>query len=83
MGTAFGMSRVEHGPGGDWMVRTVPAAQATKVYRCPGCDHEIRPGIAHVVAWPEAEQGGVADRRHWHNGCWNARGRRGPTRRWS
>ncbi|MFI0470892.1 hypothetical protein ACH347_43110 [Saccharopolyspora sp. 5N102] len=83
MGTAFGMSRVEHGPDGDWMVRTVPAAQATKAYRCPGCDHEIRPGIAHVVAWPEAEQGGVADRRHWHNGCWSARGRRGPTRRWS
>ncbi|WP_181138258.1 hypothetical protein [Saccharopolyspora kobensis] len=83
MGTAFGASRVEHGPDGEWMVRTVPAAQATKVYRCPGCDHEIRPGIAHVVAWPSAAHGGVEDRRHWHNGCWSARSRRGPTRRWS
>lgn len=65
------------------MVRTVPGSQATKFYRCPGCDHEIRPGVAHVVAWPEAELGGADERRHWHNGCWNARSRRGPTRRWS
>ncbi|GAA4886436.1 hypothetical protein GCM10023222_51790 [Saccharopolyspora cebuensis] len=83
MGTGFGWSRVEQAADGEWMVRTVPAAQATKHYRCPGCDHEIRPGIAHVVAWPGAEEGGVGDRRHWHNGCWNARSRRGPTRRWS
>jgi hypothetical protein len=82
-GTAYGASRVEQGPDGDWMVRTVPAAQATKVYRCPGCDHEIQTGIAHVVAWPEAELGGVDERRHWHTGCWKARSRRGPTRRWS
>ncbi|GAA4861232.1 hypothetical protein GCM10025787_52710 [Saccharopolyspora rosea] len=82
-GAVFGWSRVEQTPDGDWMVRTIPAEQATKVYRCPGCDHEIRPGVAHVVAWPGAEQGGVADRRHWHNGCWRARTRRGPTRRWS
>jgi hypothetical protein len=65
------------------MVRQVPGSQATKVYRCPGCDHEIQPGIAHVVAWPAAEHGSVADRRHWHVGCWPARGHRKPTsRRW-
>jgi hypothetical protein len=65
------------------MVRQVPGSQATKVYRCPGCDHEIQPGIAHVVAWPAAEHGSVADRRHWHVGCWSARGHRKPTsRRW-
>jgi hypothetical protein len=65
------------------MVRQVPGAQATKVYRCPGCDHEIQPGVAHLVAWPSAEHGSVADRRHWHAHCWSSRGRRRPTsRRW-
>ncbi|WP_187351928.1 hypothetical protein [Allosaccharopolyspora coralli] len=82
VGAALGASRVEPGPDGDWMVRSVPAAQATKTYRCPGCDHEIRPGIPHVVAWP-ADHGGAEERRHWHGGCWHARHRRGPTRRWS
>ncbi|MFR9729652.1 hypothetical protein ACL03H_10515 [Saccharopolyspora sp. MS10] len=82
-GPAYGWSRVEEGPDGEWLVRTVPAAQAGKTYRCPGCDHEVRPGVAHVVAWPADEQGDVADRRHWHSGCWKARARRGPTRRWS
>ncbi|MGP4018066.1 hypothetical protein [Saccharopolyspora sp. 5N708] len=77
------MSRVEHGSDGDWMVRAIPAAQATKIYRCPGCDHEIQTGVAHVVTWPSAEHGSVADRRHWHTSCWKARDRRGPTRRWS
>ncbi|MEU6130160.1 hypothetical protein ABZ805_13405 [Saccharopolyspora sp. NPDC047091] len=83
LGAGFGWSRVEEGPDGEWVVRTVPAAQATKTYRCPGCDHEVRPGVGHVVAWPADEQGDVADRRHWHSSCWQARARRGPTRRWS
>lgn len=83
MGAGFGWSRREAGHDGDWMIRTVPATQAVKTYRCPGCDQEIRPGIAHVVAWPADEYGSVEDRRHWHNGCWAARARRGPTRRWS
>nr|WP_253773546.1 hypothetical protein [Goodfellowiella coeruleoviolacea] len=75
--------RVESGGDGDWLVRNVPGAQTTKFYRCPGCDHEIRPGTPHVVAWPAEGYGSVDDRRHWHTGCWNARGRRGPTaRRW-
>jgi hypothetical protein len=65
----------------EWLVRHVPGTAATKVYRCPGCDQEIRPGTAHVVAWPA--DGTVDDRRHWHSGCWTARNRRGPTsRRW-
>ncbi|MDQ4093581.1 MAG: hypothetical protein M3143_09325 [Actinomycetota bacterium] len=66
---------------GQWLVRTVPGEQAVKSYRCPGCDHEIRPGTAHVVAWPAGEQGSSADRRHWHTSCWTARHRRAPTRR--
>ncbi|MGH3874509.1 MAG: hypothetical protein ACRDSR_23900 [Pseudonocardiaceae bacterium] len=81
-GTAW--ARPEHGPdshNSQWVVRTVPGEQAVKSYRCPGCDHEIAPGIAHVVAWPAGEQGSSADRRHWHTGCWTARGRRAPTRR--
>jgi hypothetical protein len=75
---------------GDWIVRSVFGGAATKTYRCPGCMQEIRPGVAHVVAWPvdgrgdetelpgrTAEQG-AGDRRHWHTGCWRARDRRGP-----
>ena len=67
---------------GDWIVRTVPGGAALKAYRCPGCDHEIRPGVAHVVAWhAEPLLGeGPEDRRHWHTGCWRARGRRTPGR---
>jgi hypothetical protein len=64
---------VETGPDGDWLVRAITAAAATKTYRCPGCDHEIRPATPHVVAWRSAEED---NRRHWHTPCW-ARGRRG------
>ncbi|HEX2301032.1 MAG TPA: hypothetical protein VHH34_21410 [Pseudonocardiaceae bacterium] len=68
----------ESGSDGDWMVRTVPGERAGKDYRCPGCDHEIRPGIQHVVTWPcDAPD----DRRHWHTACWSGRERRSPTRR--
>ena len=79
--------RVEAGPDGyDYHVRTVPAARAEKTYRCPGCDHEIKPGTAHVQVWP-ASPGGVEadidDRRHWHTPCWANRANRGPTRKWS
>ncbi|MGH3521349.1 MAG: hypothetical protein ACRDUT_16330 [Mycobacterium sp.] len=77
--------RVETGPDGyEYEVRPVAAARAGKVYRCPGCDHEIRSGTAHVVVWPA--NGGAAamdDRRHWHTPCWANRGTRGPTRKWS
>ncbi|HET9258320.1 MAG TPA: hypothetical protein VFO16_24410 [Pseudonocardiaceae bacterium] len=76
-----GWARAENGPDGEWLVRAVPGEQALKSYRCPGCDHEISPGIAHIVAWPAHEHGSSADRRHWHTGCWNARARRAPTRR--
>ena len=73
--------RVEAGPGGmDHEVRSVPASRADKTYRCPGCDHEIRPRTAHVVAIPLHD---VEDRRHWHTACWANRANRGPTRRWS
>jgi hypothetical protein len=75
------MQRTEAGPDGEWNVRAVSGAQTTKTYRCPGCDHEIRPGTPHVVAWPASDHGSVEDRRHWHRACWDARLRRRPTRR--
>lgn len=77
--------RVEAGPDGyQYEVRPIPAARAAKTYRCPGCDHEIRPGTAHLVVWPaEGGQSAVDDRRHWHTPCWTHRATRGPTRKWS
>jgi hypothetical protein len=54
-------------------VRHVQPYQAEKMYRCPGCDHEIRPGEGHEVVIPlDAPQ----DRRHWHTGCWHGEQRR-------
>ncbi|GGK19087.1 hypothetical protein GCM10010124_09620 [Pilimelia terevasa] len=75
-----GAATVETWAGGRWHVRTVPAPSAAKAYRCPGCDHEIAPGTPHVVAWPADDGGDLADRRHWHSGCWRARSRRRPPR---
>ncbi|PRY34356.1 hypothetical protein [Umezawaea tangerina] len=82
LGGGVGWARSESAPDGEWLVRNVPGAQTTKFYRCPGCDHEIRPGTPHVVAWPAADYGSVEERRHWHQGCWNSRGRRRPAGRW-
>ncbi|MBV8931098.1 MAG: hypothetical protein JOZ47_02060 [Kutzneria sp.] len=80
LGAALGWGQTESAADGEWLVRGVPGDKATKVYRCPGCEHEIRPGVPHVVAWP-ADRGGIEDRRHWHSGCWSARRHRRPTRR--
>nr|WP_245541547.1 ATP/GTP-binding protein [Smaragdicoccus niigatensis] len=72
--------RVQSGPGGDYLVRDIPGGRAVKAYRCPGCDHEIRPGTAHVVVWRNDGFHGADDRRHWHTGCWNSRMTRRPSR---
>jgi hypothetical protein len=71
----LGPPQTQAWPDGEWVIRQVPGAAATKTYRCPGCDQEIRPGVAHVVVWP-AESPGPAERRHWHNSCWQRRPRR-------
>jgi hypothetical protein len=63
---------------GAWFLRQIPVDAAVRSYRCPGCDHMIPPGTAHVVAWPADERGDVSDRRHWHAACWRARDRRRP-----
>jgi len=54
-------------------VRHVQPYQATKTYRCPGCDHEIRPGEGHEVVVPQRD---ASERRHWHTGCWRSELRR-------
>jgi hypothetical protein len=73
-----GIEGVQQWQDGEWMVRSIFGGAAAKTYRCPGCMQEIRPGVAHVVAWPIDGRGDESDRRHWHTGCWKARDRRGP-----
>jgi hypothetical protein len=63
--------------GETYSVRAVSGQAATKPYRCPGCDQEIRAGLPHLVCWPAHDES-ADDRRHWHRACWEARGRRGP-----
>lgn len=73
-----GIDRVEEWPDGEWKVRALSGA-ATRRYRCPGCDHEIPPGVPHLVSWPNWP-GGEEERRHWHTVCWRKRLDRGPGR---
>ncbi|SDS18010.1 hypothetical protein [Corynebacterium timonense] len=74
--TFLGTQEVE-GPswtrGEPYLVRAIGAAAATKYYVCPGCNQNIPPGVAHVVAWPKETGRGAEDRRHWHKGCWGRR----------
>ena len=62
---------IEEHADGDWYVRPITGSSSTKVYRCPGCDHEIVPATPHIVAWPV--HAGSDERRHWHSPCWRAR----------
>ncbi|WP_293829843.1 hypothetical protein [uncultured Corynebacterium sp.] len=54
-------------------VRQIGSAAAAKYYVCPGCNQNIPPGVAHVVAWPRDTGRGADDRRHWHKHCWQRR----------
>ena len=72
------MARSEAGPGGgSFTVRQV--RNDAKSYTCPGCNHTIVAGLTHVVAWSNEHLFGadaaLAERRHWHSGCWRAAGR--------
>ncbi len=82
--SAYGQRRVVEMPDGEWVVQSITGAASTKVYRCPGCDQEIRPATPHVVAWPfdtgMSDDSRLQERRHWHTPCWNARARRGLAR---
>ncbi|WP_165002154.1 hypothetical protein [Corynebacterium qintianiae] len=76
-GTTFiGTQHVE-GPrwanGEMYCVRQIGASAAAKFYVCPGCNHNIPPGVSHVVAWPRDSGRGGDDRRHWHKHCWERR----------
>lgn len=72
-----GAERREQWRGDEYAVRSVTGSGATKAYRCPGCDQQVRAGTAHVVVWP-AFHADAADRRHWHTPCWAAREHRAP-----
>jgi hypothetical protein len=72
--SGFGVGATEEWQGEEWIVRPIAGSGSGKHYRCPGCDQQIPPGVAHVVAW--RDYGGVDDRRHWHRACWNAKDRR-------
>ena len=76
-GSAFIGTQEMEGPGwtnGEiFKVRQIGSAAATKYYICPGCNQNIPPGVAHVVAWPRDTGRGADDRRHWHKHCWQRR----------
>lgn len=59
---------------GIYIVRTIPAHRALKLYMCPGCNTTIQLGTAHIVAWPQTPsfgfESGTEQRRHWHKHCW-------------
>lgn len=82
--SSFGVREVVMMSDGEWVVQRITGSASTKVYRCPGCDHEIRPATPHIVAWPfdlgASDDRRIQERRHWHTPCWNARSRRGPRR---
>ena len=82
--SSYGVRQIVELPDGEWVVKKITGAASTKMYRCPGCDQEIRPATPHVVAWPfdngMGEDTRLHDRRHWHTPCWNAKARRGSKR---
>jgi hypothetical protein len=69
-----GWKRTESRRGALWTVQPVSAAQALKVYTCPGCGRSIHPATAHVVTWRAdgvlGDSADLAARRHWHESCW-------------
>lgn len=75
-----GMQRHVSAPDGEWIVRAVRGSERT--YRCPGCDQLIAGFTPHTVAWRADDvlgpEHGLNSRRHWHDACFTARGRRGP-----
>ena len=54
--------------------------QAVKAYRCPGCDHEIPPGLGHEVVVPARRARGTAALAHRRAGGASNRGTSGTRR---
>jgi hypothetical protein len=69
-----GFKRTEVRRGVEWTVQPVSATKAQKTYTCPGCGRTVDPGVAHLVVWRAddilGDAAALADRRHWHSGCW-------------
>jgi len=63
--------RIENHADGEWQVTSLTGETSVKVYRCPGCQGEIQPGTAHIVAWNMDYS--ADERRHWHTACWKRR----------
>ncbi|HEY1332438.1 MAG TPA: hypothetical protein VGH10_13330 [Actinomycetota bacterium] len=60
----------------EWAVAggaTVRVVTGQKTYLCPGCMHDVRAGVSHLVV---VEQDDVEGRRHWHTECWRRELRR-------
>lgn len=76
-GAVYFGTQTQEGPswtfGEPYLVRRIGSSAAAKFYVCPGCNQNIPPGLAHVVAWPKEAGRGADDRRHWHRGCWDRR----------
>ncbi len=68
---------IEESADGDWYVQYIPAVNAKKTYKCPACERQINPGVAHLVAWQTdhmfGAQRAIEERRHWHKRCWETR----------
>ncbi|MDJ0316369.1 MULTISPECIES: ATP/GTP-binding protein [Arthrobacter] len=73
----MGIPATETAPDGVWAVRAISVGNAQKAYTCPGCHHQVLPGVAHLVVWQEdamfGAEAGLRDRRHWHTNCWRGR----------
>ncbi|WP_462417222.1 hypothetical protein [Kytococcus sp. Marseille-QA3725] len=62
--------QVEWRGGREFLVRTLHGNDQGRVYRCPGCHHEVLSAQPHLVVWPHDGVLGVEERRHWHTRCW-------------
>lgn len=68
-----GIRQVVNVKGEEWVTQKITGATSVKIYRCPGCNQEIKPATPHLVAWPlddENHETRVQERRHWHTPCW-------------
>ncbi|MDR1998777.1 MAG: hypothetical protein LBQ06_02390 [Frankiaceae bacterium] len=72
-GSARALSeQVELFGGQPYRVRSLRGGGDGGPYRCPGCDHQVAVGAAHIVAWAQSDADAL-DRRHWHGLCWSRR----------
>jgi hypothetical protein len=55
-------------------LRRIQPFAANKEYICPGCNQEIRSGVAHIVIVP---LNATDLRRHWHSPCYERAQRHG------